>query len=120
MSQKRFRGAKTYKCYLCLFVFMATKALHLKIASHASSDTFLSALRSLLARKCRCSHIYSYKLTNFIGATKQISLMQSATKIELIEWHSNQPNVPNFGSLWDVGIKSLKTHFLRWRSNTLS
>lgn len=113
ITQGRSRGAKTYKCYLCLFVCMATKALHLEIASDLSSDTFLAALRRFIARRGRCSHIYSDRGTNFVGAAKQISLMQDAAETELIEWHFNPPNAPNFGGLWEAGIKSVKTHLLR-------
>lgn len=108
------RGAKTYKAYLCLFVCMSTKALHLELVSELTADAFLAALRRLVARRGRPSHIYSDCGTNFIGAHKQlVALMKSAATTESLEWHFNPPHAPHFGGLWEAGIKSVKSHLTR-------
>lgn len=114
ITQGRFRGAKVYKGYLCLFICMATKAVHLELTTGLSTETFLAALRRFLSRRGRCNHIYSDCGTNFVGASKEIlSHLQDAVTSELIQWHFNPPNAPNFGGLWEAGIKSVKTHIKR-------
>lgn len=114
LTQGRIRGAKTFKGYICLFVCMATKAIHLEVASDLSSDTFLAALRRFISRRGRCDHIYSDCGTNFVGAYKQLkSYMKSAAIQEGIDWHFIPPLSPNFGGLWEAGIKSVKSHLSR-------
>lgn len=110
----RARGAKSCKAYICLFVCMATKALHLELVSDLSSETFLGALRRFISRRGRCNHIYSDCGTNFVGASRElINMLKSAAEQEQISWHFNPPSAPHFGGLWEAGIKSVKTHIKR-------
>ncbi|XP_030766848.1 uncharacterized protein LOC115890687 [Sitophilus oryzae] len=105
----RARGDKSYKAYICLFVCMATKALHLELVSDLSSETFLVALRRFISRRGRCNHIYSDCGTNFVGASRElINMLKSAAEQEQISWHFNPPSAPHFGDLWEAGIKSVK------------
>ncbi|XP_055918520.1 uncharacterized protein LOC129950616 [Eupeodes corollae] len=64
----RGRNPKYTKGYFALFVCMATKALHLEVVSDLSKDAFLAALRRFIARRGKCSIIYSDNGTNFQGA----------------------------------------------------
>lgn len=108
------RGSKTQKAYLCLFICFATKAIHVEIASDLTSETFLAALRRFIARRGRCSRIFSDCGTNFVGAHKELNAyMQHAVESEAIQWHFNPPSAPHFGGLWESGIKSVKTHIAR-------
>ncbi|XP_030763202.1 uncharacterized protein LOC115887829 [Sitophilus oryzae] len=110
----RARGAKSCKAYICLFVCMATKALHLELVSDLSSETFLGALRRFISRRGRCNHIYSDCGTNFVGASRElINMLKSAAEQEQISWHFNPPSAPHFDGLWEAGIKSVKTHIKR-------
>ncbi|XP_030765048.1 uncharacterized protein LOC115889242 [Sitophilus oryzae] len=102
------------KAYICLFVCMATKALHLELVSDLSSETFLGALLRFISRRGRCNHIYSDCGTNFVGASRElINMLKSAAEQEQISWHFNPPSAPHFGGLWEAGIKSVKTHIKR-------
>lgn len=110
----RRRGGKTQKAYLCLFVCLATKALHLELASDLSSDAFIAALRRFVARRGQCSDLYSDNGTNFVGANRQLNeVTQSAAGIMQIRWHFNPPSSPHFGGLWEAGVKSVKHHISR-------
>lgn len=110
----RYRGARTTKAYLCLFVCFATKALHLELASDMSTDAFLAALRRFIARRGRCNILHSDCGTNFKGAESQLAtVMKSACESEYIEFKFNPPGAPHFGGLWEAGIKSVKTHLYR-------
>ena len=68
ITMNRYRGAKSCKVYLCLFICMSTKALHLELATDLSSETFLAALQRFIARRGLVSHMYSDNGTNFTGA----------------------------------------------------
>lgn len=110
----KYRGAKTHKAYICLFVCFSTKALHLELVSDLSSDAFLAAFRRFIARRGRCSYIFSDCGTNFTAASKYIAdLMKTAVETEKISWSFNPPSAPHFGGLWEAGIKSVKSHLFR-------
>lgn len=114
ITMSKTRGAKTQKAYLCLFLCFATKAVHLELVSDLSADAFLAALRRFIARRGRCSHIYSDCGTNFVSAYRQIKdFLKLAAIKESISWHFNPPSAPHFGGLWESGIKSVKTHLIR-------
>lgn len=108
------RGARSTKAYLCLYVCLATKALHLELVSSLSTEAFLAALRRFIARRGRRVQIYSDRGTNFVGAACQLkTLFMKAAETETIAWPFNPPAALHFGGLWEAGIKSLKTHLRR-------
>ncbi|XP_077282625.1 uncharacterized protein LOC143908736 [Temnothorax americanus] len=77
-------------------------------------DSFLSALRRFIARRGRCSRIYSDCGTNFVGAQRElVSCMEAASGREQIQWSFNPPSAPHFGGLWKAGVKATKTHLKR-------
>lgn len=114
ITLSKSRGTKCQKAYICLFVCFATKAIHLELASDLSSEAFLCALRRFIARRGRCSYIFSDCGTNFVGAFKEINiLMQNAVETEKLVWHFNPPSAPHFGGIWEAGVKSVKTNLAR-------
>ncbi|KAG5880523.1 hypothetical protein JTB14_014116 [Gonioctena quinquepunctata] len=106
---RRARGVKSYKSYLCLFVCIATKAVHLELVSYWSTEAFLAALRGFIARRGRCSHLYCDSGINSIGAR----ISEAIVTKEQIQFHINCPRASNFGGLWESGIKSVKSHLYR-------
>lgn len=86
----------------------------MELASDLTTNTFLAALRILVSRRGRVSDIFSDCGTNFIGANKEINtLMKQTAETEGVTWHFNPPAAPNFGGLWEAGVKSVKTHVFR-------
>ncbi|GFX74721.1 integrase catalytic domain-containing protein [Trichonephila clavipes] len=63
------RKANNFKSYICLFICMCTKAVHLELVSSLSATAFLSALRRFVSRRGYPSDIYSDNGTNFVGAS---------------------------------------------------
>lgn len=55
---------------ICLFVCMATKALHLELASDLSTETFLMAFSRFISRRGPIQQMHSDCGTNFVGASK--------------------------------------------------
>jgi len=111
------RGGKVTKAYLCLFVCLSTKAVHLELASDLSSECFLAALKRFTSRRGICSNLYSDNGSNFIGANTELRklLKQSITTTTMekmtgigIQWHFIPARAPHFGGLWESAIKSSK------------
>lgn len=108
------RGAKIDKAYLCLFVCLATKAVHLEVVSTLSADGFIAAVRRFVGRRGRCSVIHADRGTNFTGARNQLlSLINEASNAEKIEFKFNPPSAPHWGGVWEIQIKAAKSHLYR-------
>ncbi|KAL0901167.1 hypothetical protein ABMA27_006479 [Loxostege sticticalis] len=128
----RRRGQHSQKAYICLFVCLVTKAIHIELVSELTSDAFLAAFKRFISRRGPVSCLYSDNGTNFVGAKAQLddifkilidSEFQSALKQELsarrIEWKMIPPRSPHFGGIWEGNIKNLKTHLHRVIGNQL-
>ncbi|XP_029162483.1 uncharacterized protein LOC114934042 [Nylanderia fulva] len=118
------RGHKATKGFIVVFVCLASRAVHLDVASDYSADAFIAALRRLISRRGVCINLYSDCGTNFVGADRQLSALFSAASAdgrriaafaaqEKIQWHFNPPAAPNFGGLWEAAVKSMKHHLRR-------
>lgn len=108
------RGAKIDKAYLCLFVCLATKAVHLEVVSTLSTEGFIAALRRFVGRRGRCSVIHADCGTNFVGASNLLAqFAQHASNESKIEFKFNPPGAPHFGGVWEIQIKAAKTHLYR-------
>ncbi|XP_026741350.1 uncharacterized protein LOC113503524 [Trichoplusia ni] len=105
------RGNKSYKGYIALFVCMSTRAVHLEAVSELSTKGFLAAFKRFVARRGRCAELYSDNATNFVGAARELA--NNGT-----ECHFIPPHAPNFGGLWEAGIKSTKHHLKRVIGNS--
>ncbi|XP_047540908.1 uncharacterized protein LOC125073870 [Vanessa atalanta] len=77
------RGAKSYKGYICLFVCMVTRAVHLEAVSDLTAKGFIAAFRRFISRRGHCSDLYSDNGTNFVGANAMFSNMFKGAKSEL-------------------------------------
>ncbi|XP_024892895.1 uncharacterized protein LOC112468092 [Temnothorax curvispinosus] len=96
---RRARGVSSVKVYACLFVCFSVKAVHLEAAFSLSTDSFLAALRRFVARRGRCSLLYSDCGTNFVGAARELeSRMSLAAEREKIKWSFNPPSAPHSGA----------------------
>ncbi|UYV74001.1 hypothetical protein LAZ67_11001789 [Cordylochernes scorpioides] len=56
--------------YICRFVCLVTRAVHLVVPRNASTSTFMAAFECLVDRRGRCIHLYSDKGTKFIRSNK--------------------------------------------------
>lgn len=118
------RNAKCTKGYLCLFVCLSTKAVHLELVSDLSTPAFLAAFDRFIARRGLPSDIYSDNGTNFYGGFRQLQELYKFIEhnnpelhdhfaAHRIKWHFNPPSASNFGGLFEAGIKSAKHHLKR-------
>lgn len=127
----KHRGRGTYKGFVAVFVCLATKAVHLEVASDLSSKTFIAALKRFVSRRGPCSDLYSDNGTNFVGANRALKSSFEKTMSELsieaaqflaikgTNWHFIPANSPHFGGLWEAAVKSFKHHLKRIVDHTI-
>lgn len=110
----RYRGAKVFKSYVCVFVCTATKAIHLEITQELSADSFLAAFKRFIARRGMVIACHSDNGTNFTGANNKIKELAKTTSEKLsFQWYFSPPSGPHFNGLAEAGVKSVKSHILR-------
>lgn len=118
------------KAYVCVFVSLSVKAVHLEVVSDLSTDAFIAALRRFVARRGKPTHIWSDHGSNFVGADRELREMYQFMKQEItksavsefcstqgITWSFIPEHAPNFGGLWEAAVKSMKKHMRRVISN---
>ncbi|GFX27057.1 integrase catalytic domain-containing protein [Trichonephila clavipes] len=66
------RGSRNTKCYICVFVCLATKAVHLEVVSDLTSKAFIACLKRFVARRGKPSEIFCDQGTNFYGASRDL------------------------------------------------
>ncbi|XP_058797621.1 uncharacterized protein LOC131667864 [Phymastichus coffea] len=126
IKEKKDRNRSFLKAYGSVFVCMATKAVHIEIASDLSAEGFLACFRRFVATHGKPTTMYSDNGTNFVGANSELQriyqlhnspefkdAIQSFAAAERIEWNFNPPLSPYFGGLWEAAVKSFKHHLNR-------
>ena len=120
------RKPTVVKAYICLFVCLSVKAVHLELVSDLTTEAFIAALRRFIARRGYPSLIWSDHGTNFVGATRELkeihdflcSQQVQGTVSEFcssknIDWRFIPEKAPHFGGLWESAVKSTKLHLTR-------
>ena len=113
--------------YVCVFVCMASNAVHLEVVSDQTTAAFQATLDRFIARRGCPTHLYSDNGPNFIGAKNDLagfySFLQQQTSSQEIQnylathhqvtWHTIPPRSPHMGGLWEAAVKAMKTHLAR-------
>lgn len=112
INDRKLRGAKKVKVYICLFICFVTRAVHLELVSDLSTEGFLLALHRFILRRGRPHEILSDCGTNFRGAAAELGRfleIQAQTNgihnwltDQGITWRFIPPYSPHFGGLWEA------------------
>lgn len=104
------------KAYLCIFVCLAVKAVHLELVTELSKEAYLAALRRFISRRGKPRSITSDNGTNFVGACNELgsflksSNLESALADEGIKFLFTPPYSPHFNGLAEAAVRSTKKH----------
>uniref|UniRef100_A0A8D8QZ38 Integrase catalytic domain-containing protein n=1 Tax=Cacopsylla melanoneura TaxID=428564 RepID=A0A8D8QZ38_9HEMI len=115
------RNSPVGKCYLALFVCMATKSIHLELVSSLSTAAFIATLDRFIGRRGLPQRMFSDNGTNFRGTASYLQEVQQFLQdscpdiikhllTQKISWSFSPANAPNFGGIYESGIKSAKHH----------
>ncbi|XP_021324376.1 uncharacterized protein [Danio rerio] len=110
------RGRSNEKKWGIIFKCMTTRCVHLDLLANMDTDSFLMALRRMVARRGTPSEILADQGTNFRGGDKELQTAFTAMSPDLqaqlakqkIQFHYNPPNAPHFGGMWEREIRSVK------------
>ncbi|XP_062556615.1 uncharacterized protein LOC134221439 [Armigeres subalbatus] len=121
LKEGRFKAPR--KAFICVFVCMCTKAIHLELVGNLSADGFVSALHRFVSRRGNVAELRSDNGTNFVGANRKLTelrklLVSQALDNKVTEfcqsrgitWKFIPPRAPHQGGLWEAGVKSVKNH----------
>lgn len=126
IKASKLRKAPLIKCYIALFVCMASKAVHMEVVTGLSTEAFILTLKRFIARRGNPTCIYSDNGTNFTGTAHQLKEIREFFKTQDvsdsvrtylaqndIRWKFIPPRSPHWGGLWESAIKSAKSHLLK-------
>ncbi|CAB0011196.1 unnamed protein product, partial [Nesidiocoris tenuis] len=131
LKESSRRNAAIGKTYLCLYVCMATKALHLELVTRLTTEAFLASFQRFTSLRGLPTDVYSDCGSNFLGAASYLKELyqwfsSQTSKQELLDyalktnirWHFNPPQTPHMGGIWEAGVKSVKRHLRLMSSQT--
>lgn len=126
VKPNNLRKTSPVKMYLCIFICLAVKAVHLEVVSSLTSEAFIAALTRFVSRRGLCSNIFSDCGTNYVGAAAELQhiqsfLQQDETKKALnkfgnenhIKFNFIPPAAPHQGGIWERTVRSVKYHLRR-------
>lgn len=130
IKNRKGRGCKLIKVYICVFVCFSTKAVHLELVGDLTIESFLLTLRRFINRRGTPKHIYSDNGKTFVGCKLELAelekfLQHNSTELKTqaqthnVDWHFIPAYSPHFGGLWEAGVKLVKHHLKRVAGNTL-
>ena len=122
MVKRGYTCARTLmKTYNCVFIGMATMAVHLEVVRDLFSDGFLAALRCFVARRYCPETLTADNCTNFIGAQRELKDLYNLLNApktrdavdryctaQSIKWSRTPARSPHIGGLWEAAVKSMK------------
>lgn len=122
---RKGRGARLTKTYLCLFVCFRYKCLHLEAVSDLSKDAFIMTLRRFISRRGKPAEIFCDNGRNFVAAAKEIGHFLKTSHESVVDFATNEgvkfvfspTYAPHFGGIWEAGVKSAKFHLKRVMGN---
>ena len=123
----RVRQPVLVEAHICVFICLATRAVHLEVVSEESTPAFMAALQRFVSRRGCPQHLYSDNGGNFVGArnklTKLYKFLHEQKNDEDIkhflsthhpvQWHNIPAYSPHMGGLWEAAVKQMKKHLLR-------
>ena len=111
------------KAYVCVFVSLSVKAIHLELVSDLTSEAFIAAFRRFIARRGKPSTMWSDNGSNFVGASRELKNLYEFLRkpdtqqtisdfctSQTIRWKFIPEHAPHFGGLWEAAVRCMKKH----------
>ena len=112
------------KGYICIFVCLSVKAVHIDVVTDLTTEAFITCLRRFVSRRGTPSLIMSDNGTNFVGANSELRALYKLLEdqqncladfcsSQRITWKFIPERSPHFGGLWEASVKTAKSHLKR-------
>lgn len=120
VKENKLKKPRITKGYLCVFVCMSVKAVHLEFVTELTTAAFLAAFTRFVARRSLPAKMFSDNGSNFCGAAKQLhelakflkdnhdTILSSLASRE-VSWSFSPPYASNMNGLVEAAVKSAKT-----------
>lgn len=126
ITDRRGRGCRITKCYLCLFICLRFKCVHLEAVSELSKNAFILSLRRFISRRGKPREIFCDNGKNFVAGAKEINDFFKQHSGPILDFASDHDikfkfspaYASNFNGYVEAGIKSAKFHIKRILGNT--
>ncbi|XP_055590186.1 uncharacterized protein LOC129742320 [Uranotaenia lowii] len=125
-----YRRCRPVKCFVAVFICLATKAIHMELVGDLTTQAFIAALRRFAARRNKPDLIMCDNGKNFVGARRELADLHKmfkqqqfqndvirAASDDSIEFRFIPARSPNFGGLWESAVKSFKNLYKRTIGN---
>ncbi|XP_006823698.1 uncharacterized protein LOC102809358 [Saccoglossus kowalevskii] len=110
-------GRKELKRYGLIFTCLASRAVHIEDLDYMSTDSFINALRCLIAIRGKVLMIRCDQGTNFVGASHELKENLNKLNIDSIarkllsqncEFLFNTPSSSHMGGVWERQIRTIR------------
>jgi transposase InsO family protein len=119
VSDRKGRGCNLIKTYLCIFVCLAVKAIHIELVTDLSKEAYIAALNRFVARRGKPQSILYDNGTNFVVTSNELKRFLHDANIAFeieqqgIKFDFTPPYSPHFNSIAEVAVRSTKYHLKR-------
>lgn len=121
ITDRKGRGCKITKCYLCIFVCFRYKCIHLEPVSELTKNAFILTLTRFIARRGKPRLIFCDNGRNYVAGAKEINNFFKLNKTSIcdfaaqrgIEFKFSPAYSPHFNGLAEAGVRSAKFHIRR-------
>ena len=110
-------GRGSAKCYGCIFVCMASRAIHLELAQSLETGDFIMVLQRFLNIRGNVKQLRSDNGTNFVGAERELrEALENWNQHQIeehlvqrgIEWIFHPPYASHMSGVWERLIRGVK------------
>lgn len=123
---RKGRGSRLQKSYICVFVCFAVKAVHLELVSDLTKEAFLAAFSRFTSRRGKPQKVFSDNGSSFVGGFNELNSFLNSVSNDIksevanlgIDINFIPAYTPHFGGLWESAVKQVKHHLRRILSLT--
>ncbi|XP_072043020.1 uncharacterized protein [Amphiura filiformis] len=111
------QGRTTRKRYGVIFTCLASRAVHLEVATNLDTSSCINTLRRFMSRRGPVKQIHSDNGTNLVGASRELEQALHELDQEVIErfstnqgitWNFNPPAASHHGGVWERHIRTVR------------
>ena len=110
-------GRSIRKKYGVIFTCMASRAVHIEVASSLDTSSCIDAIRRFISRRGHVKEIFSDNGINLVGAEKELKQalkelnqdqMMNFHASHGMKWNFNPPAVSHQGGVWERQIRTIR------------